>query len=110
MKTKFVILLAAALALMLSVPTGANAVGLGKTCEGIAGLRCDAGLFCEHKPGECGWFHGADQSGRCARIPRFCSQITSPKLEVCGCNGQTYFNDCKRQQAEVSLAHRGKCQ
>ncbi len=108
MKTKFVVSLAT-LALMISVPTGANAVGVGvgKTCGGFLGQWCDEGLFCQFKPGTCGRF---DLTGVCARKPRFCPQITGPKLVVCGCNGQTYFNDCARQQAGVSLAHKGKCQ
>jgi len=105
MKTKFIVSLAALLALMMSVPTAASAVG--KTCGGFAGLPCGAGEFCQHRPGQCGWF---DQTGTCAKMPRFCPQITGPRLVVCGCNGQTYFNDCARRQAGVSLAHKGKCQ
>jgi hypothetical protein len=89
------------------VPTlGANAAGVGKTCGGFFGQWCDPGLFCQFKPGTCGRF---DLTGTCTRMPRFCPQITGPKLVVCGCNGQTYFNDCARQQAGVSLAHKGKC-
>lgn len=39
---RLVVSLAAALALMILVPTGAQAVGLGKTCGGFPGTLCDA--------------------------------------------------------------------
>ena len=108
MKTKFVVSLAALLALMISVSTDARAaVGLGKTCGGFLGQWCDEGLFCQFKPGTCGRF---DLTGVCTRKPRFCPQITGPKLVVCGCDGRTFGNDCMRQQAGVSLAHKGKCE
>ena len=100
-------LVAAIVALTLMIPAAsADAAGPGQTCGGFFGQWCDAGLFCQFKPGTCGRF---DLTGTCARMPRFCPQITGPRLVVCGCNGQTYFNDCARQQAGVSLAHKGKC-
>ena len=105
MKTKLIVFLAAVLALMMSVPTGAGAVGVGKTCGGFPGLQCDAGLFCEQKPGQC---KIADMSGVCVKVPAAC-----PKhhivLPVCGCNHMTYGNDCERKQVMTSLAHKGKC-
>ena len=45
MKTGPFVSITAALALMISVPTGANAVGPGKQCGTILGIQCDAGLF-----------------------------------------------------------------
>jgi hypothetical protein len=106
MRTTLFASFVAALALMILPASGANAAGLGKTCGGFLGQFCDAGLFCQFRPGTCGRF---DMTGTCTRTPRFCPQNTGPKLVVCGCNGQTYGNDCMRQQAGVSLAHRGKC-
>jgi hypothetical protein len=107
MKTRFVFSLVTALTLMALIPTAANAVGVGKTCGGIFGEPCNAGLFCQYKPGTCGRF---DLTGICAVKPRFCPQITGPKLVVCGCDGKTFFNDCARRSAGVSLAHKGKCE
>ena len=107
MKTRFVFSLVTALTLMIFVPTAASAAGVGKTCGGIFGEQCDAGLFCQSKPGTCGRY---DLTGICAVKPRFCPQITGPKLVVCGCDGKTFFNDCARRQAGVSLAHKGKCE
>jgi len=107
MKPGFIVSFVTALTLMIFVPTGASAVRVGKTCGGFFGQPCDEGLFCQSRPGTCGRY---DLTGICATKPRFCPQITGPKLVVCGCNGQTFFNDCARQQAGVSLAHKGKCE
>src|SRR5436305_12707029 len=103
MKTGHFVSLLAVLALMISVPTTADAVGLGKQCGGFPGIQCDAGLFCQKKPGQC---FIIDISGTCAKVPRFCPRIFRP---VCGCDGKTYPNDCERQRAMVSKNHDGKC-
>ncbi len=107
MKTGFIVSFVAALVLIFSIPTTANAIVRGKICGGFSGQFCDEGQFCQFRPGTCGRF---DLTGVCAPKPRFCPQITGPKLVVCGCNGQTFFNDCARQSAGVSLAHKGKCE
>jgi hypothetical protein len=103
MKSGHFVSLFAALALMISVPTSADAVGLGKQCGGFPGIPCDAGLFCQKKPGTCSII---DMSGTCARVPKFCTRIYRP---VCGCDHKTYSNDCERQAAMVSKLHNGKC-
>ena len=102
MKLKLLISLAV-LALMIVVPNGAQAAGLGKTCGGFLGLQCDGRLFCQFKAGTCGFF---DMTGTCTKRPRFCSHIFRP---VCGCDGKTYGNDCTRQAAGVSKRSDGKC-
>ena len=51
MRTGLFVSIAAALALMISIPSGAQAAKPGKQCGGIAGIQCDAGQFCQFKPG-----------------------------------------------------------
>jgi hypothetical protein len=107
MKANFFVSLVAALTLTIFIPAGAGAIGVGKQCGGFPGLPCDEGLFCQKKPGTCAVI---DMSGTCVRVPHVCPRVTGPTIQVCGCNGETYINDCERQKAMVSLAHKGKCQ
>ena len=81
----------------------ARAVGIGETCAGVAGLGCDAGLWCELEPGTC---KRADAEGRCVHAPQVCNLAYSP---VCACGGRTYGNDCGRQRAKAQKAHNGPC-
>jgi hypothetical protein len=81
----------------------AGAVGIGGTCAGIAGLGCDAGLWCEIESGMCA---RADAEGRCVRVPQSCGLSYRP---VCACGGRTYANDCSRERAKVQKAHDGSC-
>ena len=103
MRTGLFVSLAAALALMISIPSGAHAAKPGMQCGGIIPIQCGAGQFCQFKPGTCGF---AYLTGTCTRIPKFCPRIFRP---VCGCDGKTYGNDCERQAAGVSKRQDGKC-
>ena len=81
----------------------ARAVGIGGTCAGVAGLGCDAGLWCELEPGTC---KRADAAGRCVHAPQVCNLAYSP---VCACGGRTYGNDCERKRAKAQKSHDGRC-
>lgn len=85
----------------------AQAAKVGQTCGGLAGIKCDNGLWCDPQPGKCG---GADVSGKCIKVPELCTQAKIKQFKpVCGCDGTTYSNNCERQVKNVALKSLGAC-
>lgn len=102
------LLIAGLMALMAACDDGPNDVGGGMGNEGdlcgtVAGLGCNEELFCKHEDATC---EIADRGGQCQVIPQACPDNFDP---VCGCDGQTYGNECEASAAGVSVDHVGAC-
>jgi hypothetical protein len=71
----------------------------GKVCGGPRDRACGPQRYCERR--------GCDDLGVCLRRPQACTDIYDP---VCGCDGQTYGNECYAHSAGVSVAAPGECE
>ncbi len=73
-------------------------------CGGIAGFTCsDPNAFCKFPINTCKL---ADNMGVCTPKPKSCLTVV---MQVCGCNGKTYGNDCEADVAGVSVDYTGAC-
>jgi len=94
---------AIALALTIGLSSTSSSARVGQSCGGFVGPVCGPKEFCQLPTGVC---FTPEAIGRCVRVPTICSMIFRP---VCGCNGETYANDCLREHARVNKRHDGRC-
>jgi hypothetical protein len=77
-------------------------VGQNKVCGGLAGVACAASEYCAYAPEDlCG---AADQPGVCQKRPTECAPgCPAPEFQLCGCDGNTYCNECEAAKAGTSV-------
>jgi hypothetical protein len=84
-------------------PPGTSTDG---NCGGPEGLKCPKGVYCEFPTGVCGDNH---EVGKCVDLlpSPDCPEQQNP---VCGCNGQTYRNECVARRDGVNVLASGACE
>lgn len=80
-----------------------------RLCGGMHGIECaDDSYFCEFPDGTC---PEDDLYGKCVRVP---DVSECPDYDicpwVCGCDHETYCDDCERRSFRVSKDHDGECE
>ena len=97
------LLVLAVLACLLTLPLSPSfAAKVGETCDGIAGIKCDEGSWCEHPAGEC---NVADGAGTMCKEPEAC---TEPVIPVCACGGKEFPSDCERKKPSSNWTMRAR--
>jgi hypothetical protein len=84
--------------------SGGALTSLGKICSNDDPGICKGETFCKLASGDCAL--SSPRSGVCSEISQVCPEIYSP---VCGCDNNTYSNECFADGAAVSVLYNGEC-
>lgn len=74
-----------------------------ESCGGENGGNCEDGQYCHFEPNSA---CGTPKGGQCKDKPAACDQA---EALVCGCDGETYNNECMANMQGVSAASEGAC-
>eukprot|EP01090_Pellita_catalonica_P005541 TRINITY_DN1561_c0_g1_i4.p1 TRINITY_DN1561_c0_g1~~TRINITY_DN1561_c0_g1_i4.p1 ORF type:complete len:793 (-),score=100.42 TRINITY_DN1561_c0_g1_i4:103-2481(-) len=68
-----------------------------RKCE--SNIHCDDSEFCRLESCK-------QEAGECVQRPQVCTAVFSP---VCGCDGETYGNECEADSHGVTVQYEGEC-